>query len=114
MKAHRLIETLKPKGKQELYWLLIQYLVEPPSSHYVSLVVVVPKNRIHVDGIRLCVDYRLMNQISASDPNPISRMDEIRQPNAMQISVKFGPFQRIRSHYFAPRSLDNNRHHYTI
>ena len=67
-KAYNLPYALTDKVRKEIQDMVKAGLAERSSSPYASPIVVVPKK----DGsIRLCVDYRQLNQITIFDPQPM-------------------------------------------
>ena len=73
-KAYMLPYALHDKVKSEIDCMLEAGIAEKSNSPYASPIVVVPKK----DGsIRLCVDYRLLNEITVFDPQPMPRLEYI-------------------------------------
>lgn len=66
----RLINVLK----QEVQDMLEMGVIEPSHSEWCSPVVLVPKKG---GGLRFCVDFSKLNGISAFDPYPMPRVDEM-------------------------------------
>ncbi|XP_062614536.1 uncharacterized protein LOC134276295 [Saccostrea cucullata] len=70
----RIPEAKKQEVKESLNEMLEQGLITPSKSPWASPIVLVNKP----DGtIRICVDYRKLNEITLTDPYPIPRMSEI-------------------------------------
>ena len=73
-KAYMLPYALREKVKQEIDNMTEASITEKSISPYASPIVIVPKK----DGsIRLCVDYRLLNEITISDPQPMPKLEDI-------------------------------------
>ena len=73
-KAYNLPYALRDKVRKEIQDMIAAGIAEKSSSPYASPIVVVPKR----DGsIRLCVDYRQLNQITIFDPQPMPKLDDI-------------------------------------
>jgi len=73
-KHYRLPQTLKKKVKNHIEELLEMGIIEHCVSAYAAPLVVVPKK----DGdIRLCVNYKKLNEVSEFDPFPMPRVDEL-------------------------------------
>lgn len=73
-KAYMLPYALREKVKQEIDNMIKAGTAEKSISPYASPIVIVPKK----DGsIRLCVDYRLLNEITISDPQPMPKLEDI-------------------------------------
>ena len=66
--------ALREKVMSEIDCMLEAGIAEKCNSPYASPIVIVPKK----DGsIRLCVNYRLLNEITVFDPQPIPRPEYI-------------------------------------
>jgi len=73
-RPYRIPETLKPELKRQIDELLEAGIIEPSKSPYSSPVVMVKKK----DGsLRLCCDYRRLNQITIRDVFPLPNINEI-------------------------------------
>ena len=60
--------------KDELEEMISSGIIEPAASEWSAPIVLVKKG----DGsLRLCVDYRQLNQVSVSDAYPIPRVDDL-------------------------------------
>ena len=61
--VRKLLDELKKKG-----------IISPSKSPWASIIVIVPKK----DGsIRLCIDYRKVNEITRKDAYPIPRVNDM-------------------------------------
>ncbi|KAI4901393.1 hypothetical protein NFI96_008728 [Prochilodus magdalenae] len=70
----RVPARLIPKFKEEVSKMLDMGIIEPSTSQWCSPVVLVPKK----DGeLRFCVDFSKLNSVSAFDPYPMPRADEL-------------------------------------
>ena len=72
--------------QQEIKELLTAGIIEPSQSPWAASIVLVHKK----DGsLRLCVDYRRLNKLTAQDPYPMPRVDDLldRLGNANFIST---------------------------
>jgi hypothetical protein len=73
-KTRRIPFALQQQVEAEITKLLQQDIIEEiDASSYVSPIVVVPKG----DGIRLCVDYKKLNEFIIVDQHPLPTADEI-------------------------------------
>ncbi|XP_062594943.1 uncharacterized protein LOC134256302, partial [Saccostrea cucullata] len=73
-RPYRIPEAKKQEVKESLNEMLEQGLITPSKSPWASPIVLVNKP----DGtIRICVDYRKLNEITLTDPYPIPRMSEV-------------------------------------
>lgn len=72
--ATRAPARLIPALKQEVQAMLDMGVIEPSHSEWCSPVVLVPKKD---GGLRFCVDFSKLNGISAFDPYPMPRVDEL-------------------------------------
>ncbi|MCG8044622.1 MAG: RNase H-like domain-containing protein [Candidatus Thiodiazotropha endolucinida] len=73
-KAYILPYALRDKVKKEVQDMVGAGIAEKSNSPYASPIVVVPKK----DGsIRLCVDYRQLNQVTIFDPQPMPKLEDI-------------------------------------
>lgn len=70
----RVPARLIPALKQEVQVMLEMGIIEPSHSEWCSPVVLVPKKD---GGLRFCVDFSKLNSISAFDPYPMPRVDEL-------------------------------------
>ena len=71
---YRVPNKLKEGVRAEVEKLVEMGIVVPSTSPWASPVVPVPKG----DGtVRVCVDYRKLNEVTTSDPYYMSTMDEI-------------------------------------
>ncbi|KAI5150472.1 hypothetical protein ENBRE01_1516 [Enteropsectra breve] len=73
-KEHRIQMHLEDKVSTEIERLKAQGIVRPSESPWRSSLVVVPKDN---DKIRLCVDYRALNEITIKNAYPLPRIDTI-------------------------------------
>lgn len=72
--GYRIPAQLLPKIRQEIETMLEMGIIEPSHSEWSCPVVLVPKK----DGsLRFCMDFRQLNAISAFDPYPMPRIDEL-------------------------------------
>ena len=72
--SYRVPARLIPAMKQEVQAMLEMGVIVPSRSEWCSPVVLVPKK----DGsLRFCVDFSKLNSISAFDPYPMPRVDEL-------------------------------------
>lgn len=70
----RVPARLIPALKEEVQMMLASDIIEPSTSEWCSPVVLVPKK----DGtLRFCVDFSKLNAVSAFDPYPMPRVDEL-------------------------------------
>ncbi|PIK36770.1 hypothetical protein BSL78_26396 [Apostichopus japonicus] len=73
-KAYRLPQAKRAEIKSQLEQMLEAGIIKPSSSPWASPIVSVPKK----DGsIRICTDYRKLNQVTKFDAYPIPRVDDI-------------------------------------
>ena len=71
---YRLPHAYRDTVKQELDEMLKQGIIEPSSSEWSAPIVLVKKK----DGsLRLCVDYRRLNEVSETDAYPMPRIDDL-------------------------------------
>lgn len=71
---YRLPYAHRPTVEQELVKMEAAGIITPSNSQWASPVVLVPKK----DGtMRMCVDYRKLNSVSAADAYPMPRIDEL-------------------------------------
>jgi hypothetical protein len=73
-RGHRVQIYLEEQVQQEINKLKQQGIIRPSESPWRSCLVVVPKDG---DKIRLCVDYRALNEITEKNTYPLPRIDEI-------------------------------------
>lgn len=74
--CYRVPAKLVPALKEEVAAMLKAGVIEPSRSEWCSPVVLVPKK----DGeLRFCVDFRKVNAISAFDPYPMPRVDDLME-----------------------------------
>src|SRR4029434_8245823 len=72
--GYRIPAQLLPKIRQEVETMLEMGIIEPSHSEWSCPIVLVPKK----DGtMRFCMDFRKLNSISAFDPYPMPRVDEL-------------------------------------
>lgn len=72
--CYRIPAQLLPKIKEEVDAMRSMGIIEPSTSEWSSPVVLVPKK----DGsLRFCMDFRKVNSISAFDPYPMPRIDDL-------------------------------------
>ena len=72
--AYRVPHAYKDVVREELREMLAQGIVEPSISGWSSPIVLVKKG----DGsLRLCIDYRRLNDVSAMDAYPMPRIDDL-------------------------------------
>ncbi len=70
----RVPARLIPEMKNEVKVMLEMWVIKPSRSEWCSPVVLVPKK----DGtLRFCVDFSKLNAVSAFDPYPMPRVDEL-------------------------------------
>ncbi|KAL2096319.1 hypothetical protein ACEWY4_008467 [Coilia grayii] len=72
--SYRVPARLIPALKQEVQAMLDMGVIVPSHSEWCSPVVLVPKKD---GGLRFCVDFSKLNAISAFDPYPMPRVDEM-------------------------------------
>ena len=73
-RSYRIPERLVPELKKEIKLMLEMGIIEVSRSEWCSPVVLVPKK----DGsLRFCIDFRYLNSVSAFDPYPMPRIDEM-------------------------------------
>ena len=72
--CYRVPAKLIPALKQEVEAMLEAGVIVPSHSEWCSPVVLVPKKD---GGLRFCVDFRKLNAISAFDPYPMPRVDDL-------------------------------------
>ena len=73
-KAYNLHYALRDTVKKEIHDMTEAGIAEKSNSSYASPIMVVPKK----DGsIRLCVDYRQLNQVTMFDPQPMPKLEDI-------------------------------------
>ncbi|KAI4885672.1 hypothetical protein NFI96_028253 [Prochilodus magdalenae] len=70
----RVPARLVPELKNEVEEMLKMGIIEPSDSEWCSPVVLVPKKD---GGLRFCVDFSKLNAVSAFDPYPMPRADEL-------------------------------------
>ncbi|KAI4875318.1 hypothetical protein NFI96_001826 [Prochilodus magdalenae] len=70
----RVPARLVPELKNEVEEMLKMGVIEPSDSEWCSPVVLVPKKD---GGLRFCVDFSKLNAVSAFDPYPMPRADEL-------------------------------------
>ena len=73
-KPYRLPHSVKAEVEKEIQQLLDMGIIEKSSSPWASPIVVVPKKP---SGIRMCTDYRKLNQVTVANAYPIPRIDEM-------------------------------------
>ena len=73
-KEHRIPIHLEDKVKTEIDKLKTQGIIRPSESPWRSSLVIVPKD---ANKIRLCVDYRALNEITVKNAYPLPRIDDI-------------------------------------
>lgn len=74
--CYRVPAKLIPALKQEVQAMLEAGVIVPSRSEWCSPVVLVPKKD---GGLRFCVDFRKVNAISAFDPYPMPRVDDLME-----------------------------------
>ena len=72
--AYMLPYALREKVRKEIDDMLEVGIAEKSTSPYASPIVIVPKKD---GGVRLCVDYIQLNEITISDPQPMSKFEDI-------------------------------------
>ena len=71
---YRLPQAYRQAVKAELEEMISSRIIEPAASEWGAPIVPVKKR----DGsLRICVDYRRLNQISVSDAYPMPRVDDL-------------------------------------
>ena len=73
-KAYMLPYALREKVRLEIDNMLEAGIAEKSNSPYASPIVVVPKKD---SSIRLCVDYRRLNEITIFDPQPMPKLEDV-------------------------------------
>ncbi|MEW8544650.1 MAG: reverse transcriptase domain-containing protein, partial [Candidatus Thiodiazotropha sp.] len=73
-KAYILPYALRDKVKKEIQDMIEAGIAEKSASPYASPIVIVPKKD---NSIRLCVDYRQLNQVTIFDPQPMPKLEDI-------------------------------------
>lgn len=72
--VNRVPERLLSVLKEEMKTMQDLGVIEPSTSEWSSLVILVPKK----DGtLRFCLDFRKLNSVSKSDPYPMPRVDHL-------------------------------------
>lgn len=74
MPPYRLPHAYRDQVLAELKDMLDTGIIEPSNSEWASPMVIVRKKD---GGIRLCVDYRRLNSVTAVDPYPMPRIDDL-------------------------------------
>ena len=69
----RILPNLQPEVKEHLQKWVKQGVIEPSKSSYASQAVLVRKK---CGGLRICMDYRLLNSRTRKDAYPLPRIDE--------------------------------------
>ena len=73
-KSYNLPYALRNLVKKEIQDMIEAGIAEKSNRPYASPIVVVPNK----DGsIRLCVDYRQLNQVTIFDPQPMPKLEDI-------------------------------------
>ena len=73
-KPYRPALQWKPKIEQELQNLLDAGIIRPSSSPWSSPIMAVPKK---TGDVRICIDFRAINQITTPDNYPLPRIDDL-------------------------------------
>lgn len=73
-KPYRPPLLLKPKIEEEIEELLSLGIIEPSSSPWSSPIIPVPKPG---GAVRLCIDFRGVNQLTSQDTYPLPRIDDL-------------------------------------
>jgi hypothetical protein len=91
-RAYKIPELLKPEVDRQIKEMLEQGIIKPSNSEMASPVVCVLKGPNGRDGVRLAVDYRYVNRISAGSAYPITDLNEVIQKvgrrNLFQVSMQ--------------------------
>jgi hypothetical protein len=74
MPAYQMTKQRKEILKNEIEKMLIDDVIEPCESPWVSPVVLVPKND---NSWRVCIDYRKLNSVTKADKYPLPRIEEL-------------------------------------
>ena len=100
-KAYRIPISKREAVKQQLDEMLQQGIIKPSKSAWSSPIVLVTKPD---NSIRICIDYRKVNNISLSDNYPIPRISEVFEKigNAKYMSQ----FDLTKGYYQIPLSDD--------
>jgi len=70
----RSTNALREEVNQEIELMLRNGIIEPSTAPYMSPIVVANKSD---RTIRICVDYRKLNNITVFDPEPMPQMQQI-------------------------------------
>ena len=73
-KAYILPYAMRDKVKKEIENMVEAGIAEKSTSPYASPIVIVPKKD---NTIRLCVDYRQLNNVTIFDPQPMPKLEDI-------------------------------------
>jgi len=71
MRAYKMPEKLQPEVERQLQEMLANGIIRESMSSVAFPLVCVLKGKNGCDGVRLAIDYRYVNQFTASDAFPI-------------------------------------------
>jgi len=104
-RPYRIPQAYRNEFESELEGMLSQGIIEESNSEWCSPVVIVPKmkdgKRI---GIRPCIDFRRINEVTRSDPYPLPRTEELIE--AVGSSEFISKFDLAKGYYQIPLDPD--------
>jgi len=89
LRAYKVPERLKPEVDRQIQELLKLGFIRPSKSEMASPLVCILKGKDGKDGVRLAVDYRLVNKYTAGNAYPVPDIGDIiqRMGRAKYISI---------------------------